>query len=533
MNKKFLTRLLPVIIIYLIVLVIIRFCQYSDRKELSVNDHKWDKLLLILEQIDKNYVDTINYDRVIEKTLPALMENLDPHSLYLPPEKLKSADEFLDGNFSGIGIEFNVPDDTVTVITVVRGGPSEKAGILSGDKIITVDGKNIAGVRMNQDSIVACLKGREGSVVNLEVKRDNLEELLKFSIVRDRIPVNSLDVAMMLNDTVGYMKLSKFARSSHAEFSRAAEKLRKEGLKRLVFDLRDNVGGYLDQALLLANEFLEKGDLIVYMEGLHRKRRDFHADGKGKMQDIKLYVVINENSASSSEIFAGAIQDNDRGIIVGRRSFGKGLVQEPIYFTDKSGIRLTVARYYTPTGRSIQKPYSENYRYDILERYEHGEMLEADSIRVNDSLKFVTPMGKVLYGGGGITPDIFVPIDTVGVTDYLIAVNRKSLQIKYSAKLADRYRAVLREVKSMEQLQKLISGIEIGEGFKRFALSNGVALPSAREWKKCENIIVTQVKGLFGRYSALEDEAFYSYMLKIDNVMDAIKKDYEKQTCKK
>lgn len=532
MSKKFLTRLLPVIIIYLIVLVIIRFCQYSDRKELSINDHKWNKLLLIMEQIEKNYVDTIDYDRVIEKTLPSLMENLDPHSLYLPPEELKSADESLEGNFSGIGIEFNVPDDTVTIITVVRGGPSERAGLLSGDRIVTVDGKNIAGVKMKQDSIVAHLKGPRGSVVNVEVKRDNLEELLNFSIVRDRIPVNSLDVAMMLNDTVGYMKLSKFAKSSYAEFSKAAERLSEEGMKWLVFDLRDNVGGYLDQALLLANEFLRKGELIVYMEGLHRERRDFHADGKGKMQDIGLYVVINENSASSSEVFAGAIQDNDRGTIVGRRSFGKGLVQEQIYFTDKSGIRLTVARFYTPTGRSIQKPYSENYRYDILERYEHGEMLEADSIRVNDSLKFVTPKGKMVYGGGGITPDIFVPIDTAGVTDYLIAVNRKSLQIKYSSKLADRYRADLRRVKSMEQLQKLISGIDIGEGFKRFALSNGVALPSEGEWKKCENIIVTQVKGLFGRYSALEDEAFYSYLLKIDNVMDAITKDYRKQSCK-
>lgn len=530
MGKNFMTRLLPLVILFLILLIAVRYCQYSARRaELQVNDHKWDKLLLILEQIDRNYVDTIDYEAVIERTLPALMSNLDPHSLYLPPQELKSADESLEGNFSGIGIEFNVPDDTATVINVVTGGPSERAGLLSGDKIVKVDGENIAGIKMNQDSMVARLKGPQGSVVNIEVKRDNLKELLPFSITRDRIPVNSLDVALMLNDTVGYMKLSKFAKTSHAEFAEAAEKLRSEGLKTLIFDLRDNAGGYLDQALLLANEFLGKDELIVYMEGLHRKRSDFHADGKGRMQDVKLYVIINEGSASSSEIFAGAIQDNDRGTIAGRRSYGKGLVQEPIYFTDKSGIRLTVARFYTPTGRSIQKPYSENYRYDILERYEHGEMMEADSMKINDSLKYVTPKGKIVYGGGGIIPDIFVPLDTAGVTDYLIDVNRKSLQIKYSARLADRYRQQLRRVGSMEDLRELLGRIDIGSGFRNYAAANGVPLPDVAEWRKSEEIIVTQIKGLFGRYSKLDDIAFYSYLLQIDNAIDAIKADNEKE----
>ena len=529
MGKNFMTRLLPFVILFLILLIAIRYCQYSARKaELQVNDHKWDKLLLILEQIDKNYVDTIDYEAVIEHTLPALMSNLDPHSVYLPPQELKRADESLEGNFSGIGIEFNVPDDTATVINVVAGGPSERAGLLSGDKIVKVDGENIAGIRMNQDSIVARLKGPQGSVVNIEVKRDNLKELLPFSITRDKIPVNSLDVALMLNDTVGYMKLSRFARTSHEEFAEAAEKLRSEGLKTLIFDLRDNAGGYLDQALLLANEFLGQDDLIVYMEGLHRKRSDFHADGKGKMQDVKLYVVINEGAASSSEIFAGAIQDNDRGTIVGRRSYGKGLVQEPIYFTDKSGIRLTVARFYTPTGRSIQKPYSENYRYDILERYEHGEMMEADSMKRNDSLKYVTPKGKIVYGGGGIIPDIFVPLDTSGVTDYLIDVNRKSLQVKYSAKLADRYRQQLRKVGTMDDLQELIGRIDIERDFRNYAAANGVPMPGAAEWRKSEEIIVTQIAGLFGRYSKLDDIAFYSYLLQIDNAIDAINEDNEK-----
>ena len=259
------------------------------------------------------------------------------------------------------------------------------------------------------------------------------------------------------------------------------------------------------------------------------ERSDFHADGKGRMQDVKLYVIINEGSASSSEIFAGAIQDNDRGTIAGRRSYGKGLVQEPIYFTDKSGIRLTVARFYTPTGRSIQKPYSENYRYDILERYEHGEMMEADSMKINDSLKYVTPKGKIVYGGGGIIPDIFVPLDTAGVTDYLIDVNRKSLQIKYSARLADRYRQQLRKVGSMEDLRELLGRIDIGRGFRNYAAANGVPLPDVAEWRKSEEIIVTQIKGLFGRYSKLDDIAFYSYLLQIDNAIDAIRADNEKE----
>ena len=412
MGKNFMTRLLPLVILFLILLIAVRYCQYSARRaELQVNDHKWDKLLLILEQIDRNYVDTIDYEAVIERTLPALMSNLDPHSLYLPPQELKSADESLEGNFSGIGIEFNVPDDTATVINVVTGGPSERAGLLSGDKIVKVDGENIAGIKMNQDSMVARLKGPQGSVVNIEVKRDNLKELLPFSITRDRIPVNSLDVALMLNDTVGYMKLSKFAKTSHAEFAEAAEKLRSEGLKTLIFDLRDNAGGYLDQALLLANEFLGKDELIVYMEGLHRKRSDFHADGKGRMQDVKLYVIINEGSASSSEIFAGAIQDNDRGTIAGRRSYGKGLVQQTIDLSYNGRLKLTAGKYYIPSGRCIQ---AINYRHARGGYTEH----------IPDSLTkvFRTAGGREVRDGGGIKPDIVVRPDSLPNIAYYLTV---------------------------------------------------------------------------------------------------------------
>lgn len=497
------------------------FTRCSNRRELAVNDHKWDKLLLILDQIEKNYVDTINYNEIVEKILPDVMEHLDPHSVYLPPQELEAAEESLEGNFSGIGIQFNVPNDTAIVISVIPGGPSERAGLLSGDRIIKVGGKTVAGVKMNQDSLVKRMKGPQGSEVQIEVMRDNLAELVPFTIRRDKIPVKSIDVAFMINDTLGYIKLSKFTRTSYKEFVKAMDGIKEKGMKALIFDLRDNTGGYLDQALLLSNEFLSKGDLIVYMQGIHRKRQDFFADGKGKWQDVNLYVLVNEGSASSSEIFAGAIQDNDRGTIVGRRSYGKGLVQEPIYFSDKSGIRLTVARFYTPTGRCIQKPYSEDYQYDIYERYKHGEMTVADSIKRNDSLRYTTPKGKVVYGGGGIIPDVFVPIDTVGVTDFLVAVNRKSLQMKYSIQLADQYRARLREVKTFPQLEKLISSIDIGNGFLAFAKANNV-IPKPGEWEKSGEILVTQIKGLFGRYSVLDDNAFYPYILRLDNYIKAI-----------
>lgn len=494
----------------------------SGRKMLSVDEGKWSKLLLVLDQIDRNYVDTIDYAKMVEELLPHVMEKLDPHSVYLPPVELEAADESLVGNFSGIGIQFNVPSDTAIVISVIQGGPSEKAGLLSGDRIIEVDGKTVAGVKMNQDSLVKMLKGPRGSKVQLHVKRDNLAELLHFEIVRDKIPVKSVDVALMLDDSLGYVKLSKFSRTSYMEFMEGVMPLMDAGMKDLVFDLRDNSGGYLDQALHLSNEFLDKGELIVYMEGKNRSREDFKASGMGLLKDVGLYVLINESSASSSEIFAGAIQDNDRGTIVGRRSYGKGLVQEPVYFTDKSGIRLTVARFYTPTGRCIQKPYDKNYQMDIVERYRHGEMISADSIKRVDSLKFITPGGKAVYGGGGIIPDVFVPIDTTGVTDFLIACNRKSLIVKFSNVLADRYRQDLREVRTFDDFEKLVSRIDIGCEFLEYARKGGI-VPKRGEWEESKGVVVPQLCGLMGRYTVLDDNAFYPFILRIDNVIDKVK----------
>ena len=493
----------------------------TGRRELKVKSHKWDKLMLVLEQIEKNYVDSVAYGDLVEKILPHVMENLDPHSMYLPPVELEAADESLEGNFSGIGIQFNVPADTAIVISVIAGGPSEKAGLLSGDRIVKINGKTVAGVKLDQDSLVKMLKGPRGTKVNVEVKRDDLAELIPFEITRDRIPVKSVDVALKVDEGLGYVKLSKFSKTTYDEFMMAVASLKIQGIDTLVVDLRDNSGGYLGQALLLSNEFLKKGDAIVYMEGRNRKREEYRADGRGLCQDVELYVLINENSASSSEIFAGALQDNDRATIVGRRSYGKGLVQEPVYFSDKSGIRLTVARYYTPTGRCIQKPYGEDYSMYIVERYRHGEMFSADSIRTVDSLQYVTPKGKVVYGGGGIIPDIFVPVDTVGVTNFLVACNRKSLIVKYSNQLADQYRKQLRKVETFEDMEKLVASIDMEGGFLAFARKNGV-VPAKGEWNVSKDIVLLQLSGLLGRYTVLDDNAFYAYILRIDNVMEKV-----------
>ncbi len=478
-------------------------------------------MILVMDQIEKNYVDTISYNQVLEKAIPALLQGLDPHSVYLPPTDLVKAEEPLVGNFSGIGIEFNVPNDTAVVINVIPGGPSQRAGLLSGDRIVSVDSRNVAGVGFPQDSLMAILRGPKDSKVNVGIKRNGVAEPIYFDIKRGVIPVHSIDAALMLSPTLGYIKISSFALTTYQEFMLAAFKLREQGMQSLILDLRDNPGGFLDQAYKITNEFLSKGEMVVYMEGRNRPRENFIADGKGALKNIKLYVAINENSASSSEILAGAIQDNDRGTIIGRRSFGKGLVQEPVYFSDSSGIRLTVARFYTPSGRCIQKPYSEDYNYDILERYQRGEMQSADSIKVNDSLKYTTAHGHTVYGGGGIIPDVFVPIDTVGVSDFLIKVNRRSLQMKFSSLFADRHRAELQEITNVEELETLFDKEDIGLQFRLFAASEGIRA-SQWEWNHSGEILVLQLKGLTGRYSAMKEDAFYHYILKTDNLTDKV-----------
>ena len=384
----------------------------QNRRMLRTKYDDWRKINLVLQTVDEQYVDSVDRGKVTDAAVSAALAALDPHSVYMPPRRLEETEEDLSGNFSGIGIQFNVPNDTAVVIEVIPGGPAEKLGMQPGDRLLKVDTTSIAGVSFPQDSMVRRMKGPSGTKVTVTVRRGS--EDIPFEITRAKIPTHSVDAAFMVNDTTGFLRLSKFSRTTAEEFVLAALDLKKKGMSHLIVDLRDNSGGFFDQALTLSNLFLEKGKLIVYMEGLHRKREDYYADGRGLLRDIGLTLLVSDGSASSSEIFAGAMQDNGRATLVGRRTFGKGLVQEPVNFTDGSGIRLTVARFYTPSGRCIQKPYSDDYQYDIYKRYENGEMLAADSMNV---------------ANGGIIPDVFVPIDTTKVESFYINCNRKATPI--------------------------------------------------------------------------------------------------------
>ena len=506
--------LLGVVAGVILTLTVVRYRE--NRKILNAKYIEWRKLNLILDEIEKNYVDTIDQAGMTDAAIAGALAKLDPHSVYMPPVTLEAAEEELSGNFEGIGIQFNVPNDTAIVLEVIAGGPSEKAGLLTGDRLLKVDDKVIAGVKFPQDSMVRRMKGPSGTKVTVTIKRG--KEEIPFEITRGKIPLHSIDASFMVDDTTGYIRLQKFSRTTDAEFIDAYSALQKQGMTRLLMDLRDNSGGYLDQALLLSNEFLSKGDTIVYMEGLHRKREVYRADGRGSLKDISLVVLISENSASSSEIFAGAIQDNDRGTIVGRRSFGKGLVQEPFYFTDGSGLRLTVARFYTPSGRCIQKPYADDYDYDILHRYNNGELFNADSIKVVDSLKFTTKGGRTVYGGGGIIPDVFVPLDTVGSNDFYIKCNRLGLQNKYASSFFDSNTAALRALTTLESLNSFLDSKDIEGGFLRFAAAND-AVATPEEWSKARGYILTQVKALIARYSPLGDKGFYPIYLTTDKLV--------------
>lgn len=499
------------------VLVTLLVCKLMPQKKFDGDYNRWRKLNLILQEVQNNYVDTIDMKAMTDAAVEAALSTLDPHSIYLPPVQLTESETELSGNFEGIGIQFNVPNDTAIVLSVIPGGPSEKAGLNQGDRIISVDDRTIAGTKTPQDSMVRLMKGPSGTKVRITVNRDGTR--IPFEITRDKIPVNSIDAAFMIDDATGYIKLSKFTRTTFKEFRQASDKLMAEGMKRLVFDLRNNTGGYFDQALQLCNEFLPQGAEIVYMEGLHRPRQNFTSDGRGHLVDVPVSVLIDEGSASSSEIFAGAIQDNDRGVIVGRRSFGKGLVQEPVNFTDGSGIRLTVARFYTPSGRCIQKPYAKNYEYDIYERYAHGEMVSADSVKVDTTAIFHTLAGRTVYGGGGIVPDIFVPIDTTKATKFYLDCNKKATAMRFASSMFDRYRKSLSSIEDFNSLERWMEEVSVEKQFLEFAAREDGLKPLAGEWEKSRQYMLPSVKALVGRYSRLDDEAFYRFYLPIDETI--------------
>lgn len=517
-----LTACLGVLIGALATMIVVRRPQQEKVVKFDGDYSDWRKLNLILQQVEKQYVDTIDFKAMTDAAVTAALAELDPHSIYLPPVELTEAEGELSGNFEGIGITFNVPSDTAIVLSVIPGGPSEKAGLIPGDRIIKVDEKVIAGTKTPQDSMVRRMKGPSGSKVKILVNRDG--EQVAFDITRGKIPVHSVDASFMIDERTGYIKLAKFSRTTYKEFISAAVKLVNEGMEHLVFDLRSNSGGYFDQAFLISNEVLPRGAGIVYMEGLHRERNDYYADGSGVLQDLELTVLIDESSASSSEIVAGAIQDNDRGTVVGRRSYGKGLVQEPIYFTDGSGVRLTVARFHTPSGRCIQKPYEKKgteYMYDLLDRYNHGELVSADSMKVDTTAVYYTVKGRKVYGGGGIIPDVFVPMDTTRATNFFIKCNKKATSMRFASAMFDKYKSRLMQIEDFDELEQYLESISIEEQFVDYAAKVDKIKPAAGEWEESREYMMPQVKGLVGRYSKLGEEAFYRFYLSLDDAIQA------------
>jgi carboxyl-terminal processing protease len=413
------------------------------------------KIAQVLDLIERQYVDTVEQKALVEEVLQDILQRLDPHSYYISAEELGAAQEPLEGSFDGIGVEFAIQRDTVVVITPVEGGPSEALGIRAGDRIIAADSVPLAGVGITNDGVMKNLRGPKGSKVTVSILRNGRSEPFQVTIQRGKIPIHSVAASLITPDGTGYIKLVRFARNTHDEFLAAADALREKGMQRLVLDLRGNGGGYLNSAIQLADEFLPDGRTIVYTQGRNSPRRDITATRAGSYEDIPLAVLIDEGSASASEIIAGAVQDNDRGWIVGRRSFGKGLVQEQVDLPDHSAVRLTTARYYTASGRSIQRPYGEGIAYndDLAERYEHGEFLSADSVRLDSSQMFTTVGGRKVFGGGGVMPDLFVPADTSGSSDYLSRLVFSGLLNRFAFDVADRDRNMLERYGSPEAFQ--------------------------------------------------------------------------------
>ena len=485
------------------------------------------KLQLAEFAIANLYVDNVDENKLVEDAIISMLEELDPHSTYSDPEEVKRLNEPLQGNFDGIGIQFNMVTDTLFIIQPVSGGPSEKVGILAGDRIIEVNDTIIAGVKMSTEEVMRRLRGPKGSKVDVKIMRNGVKDLIPFTIKRDKIPVYSLDASYMVNRHIGYIRINRFAATTGEEFRDALHKLQKKGMKDLILDLQGNGGGYLNAAIELCDELLGKKKLIVYTEGRRNPRSEFNAKGDGDFQNGRLVVLVDEYSASASEIVTGAIQDWDRGIVVGRRTFGKGLVQRPIDLPDGSMIRLTVARYYTPSGRCIQKPYEniEQYNQDLIERYNRGEMVSADSIHFPDSLKTRTlRLGRTVYGGGGIMPDYFIPLDTTMYTDYYLDLRNKGAIVQENLKLIDRHRNEW--IKKYKTFDRFNRDFEITEDMLSELIETGKhtgAKYDEAQYRTALPLIKTQLKALIAR--DLWDMSEYFQV--INELSDSMKKAIE------
>ena len=477
------------------------------------------KISDIIHYVEEKYVDTVNKEKLNELAISGMLQSLDPHSVYIPAAEFNNANDVLVGNFEGIGVQFNILNDTIIVVNTVSGGPSEKIGIRSGDRIVKVDGKKVAGIKMTNNDVMHLLKGEKGSKVKVGIIRKGVTSLLEFIIIRDVIPTYSVDFSYMVNKSIGYIKISSFSGTTHEEFVKALKKLKGQGLKKLIIDLRGNSGGYLETAIKIADELLPDKKEIVYTEGAHHKREYAYAKNDGLFESNELIILIDEWSASASEILAGAIQDNDRGIIVGRRSFGKGLVQEQIKLKDGSAFRLTIARYFTPTGRCIQKSYQkgiDDYYNEFILRVMSNGKEESDTLVGIDSLRFKTPKGKIVYGGGGITPDFIVGQETEGVSPYFNLVNNKGYIFQFSLDYVDKYRtSISNQYKSPSSfINGFIVTNEIFNDFVAYSKLKGV-IENTKEISTSQSLIKNRIKAFIARN--LYDEAgFYPIFLTTD-----------------
>lgn len=492
-----------------------------------------DKMVQTVSAIRSYYVDQINLDTIYDRAIPMLLSELDPHSEYIPAKDFKAVNESLEGEFDGIGIVFNASTDTIMVLSVIPQGPSDKAGVRAGDRIMCIDGCDVAGEKIPQDSMVRLMRGKRGTHVKLSLQRYGLDKLVEVDVERGAIELHSIETSFMLCEepNIGFVRLSQFSRTSHAEMRKAIDKLLAEGMQSLIIDLRGNGGGFLDQVILIVNDLLPSGKLIVYTEDRDARQQKQYSKN-GKYPELDVVVLVDEFSASSSEILAGAIQDNDRGLVIGRRTFGKGLVQTQIPFADGSAMRLTVARYYTPTGRSIQKPYTngdeEAYKMDIINRYNRNEFFTQDSIHFDSSLKYTTPGGRTVYGGGGIMPDIFIPLDTLGVTAYYTKVWNMNVLYRYTLDFTDRHRSDIDSIKSLKQLDSMFERYNLVEDFVAYAERHGVKR-NLRDIATSRSIISAQLRAYIGRNTPLGDAAFYYNIYPNDKVLQRAVEEIKNQ----
>ena len=512
---------LPIAIALAVVVGIVLGRHFTTSKPVANNDRKLNAILNLIAQ---DYVDTTNLKDLIEMSIPEILSNLDPHTSYFTAEELRIATDDLNGSFSGIGISFVLTNDTIGVVEVIPGGPSEKVGILAGDRIVTIDDSIATGDKMTNGEVIKRLRGNKGSKVKLGIKRQNSKKILNFTVTRGDIPVNTVDAAYMIDNTTGYIKVNQFGRHTYDEFITGMAGLAEEGASRYIIDLRGNGGGFMEMAVLMVNEFLPASQPIVFTRG-RDKRNDSEvwSDGNGSFQDAEVAVLIDEFSASASEIFAGALQDNDRGLIVGCRSFGKGLVQKEFVLPDSSALRLTTARYYTPSGRCIQKDYKEgmlNYEKELVDRYMNGELYSRDSMKIDKSQMFTTLFGRTVYGGGGIVPDIFVARDTTGITSYFIEAANAGLLQSYAFKYCDKNRRTLSNTKDYSQLlATLPSDDSLLKDFADYAAGHGV-VPRWYYINLSRDVIATNIKALIAR-DILGNQAFYPILNRNDKTVQA------------